>query len=277
MNVSEYIASGILESYALGAVSEQERREVECLSGIYPELNQELDRLSRSLEDYALLHSEEPPASLREQIMARLDFAPNEAQRPVADTVRPETVVRPLNSLPESGPTYKFSWLVAASVGLGMLIFSGYLFTRLSQSQQTTDALNASNIQLNDALRQVRAQQTRDQQAVALLSAVGTRNIRVSGNEKAPNGELTVYWNQGGQQVAVAVRSLPALPTDKQYQLWALVDGKPVDAGVFDPATGVQPMNRAVARAQAFAVTVEQRGGSPAPTMSTLLALGAVG
>ena len=38
MNIPEYIDSGILESYALGSVSDQERREVECLSAIYPEV-----------------------------------------------------------------------------------------------------------------------------------------------------------------------------------------------------------------------------------------------
>jgi anti-sigma-K factor RskA len=277
MNVTEYIASGILESYALGAVSEQERREVDCLSGIYPELRQELDRLSESLEGYALLHSQEPPADLKARIMAQLDFGPAELERPMITRADSDAVVRPLNSRPEANSTYRFTWLVAASVGLAVLVFSGYLFTQLSQTRQMANALNASNIQLNDEVNQLRKSQTRDQQTVALLTAPGTRSVRVAGNEKAPNGELTVYWNAAQQKVAVAVRSLPALPTNKQYQLWALVDGKPVDAGVFDPTTGVQPLNRAVARAQAFAVTVEQRGGSTIPTMPTLLALGAVG
>ena len=32
MNTKEYITSGILEEYVLGVVSDQERREIECLS-----------------------------------------------------------------------------------------------------------------------------------------------------------------------------------------------------------------------------------------------------
>ncbi len=277
MNVSEYIASGILESYALGAVSEQERREVECLSGIYPELKQELGQITQSLEDYAFLHSEEPPADLRNRIMAHLEFLPTDNEELRIAKNAPQAVVRPLHTSAEPDVTYRFTWLVAASVGLAVLVFSGYMFTQLSQSRQTVDALNASNIQLNDAVQQLRRQQERDQQAVALLTAPGTRTVRVLGNDKAPKGELAVYWNSNEQKVAVAVRSLPTLPTDKQYQLWAMVDGKPVDAGVFDPTTGVQSLNRAVARAQAFAVTIEQRGGSPTPNLSTLLAVGVVG
>ncbi len=273
MNVSEYIASGILESYALGAVSEQEHREVDCLCAIYPDVKEELDRLTKSLEAYALLHSEEPPAELKQQLLAQLDFT---TERLTFGT-ESDMAIRPLNSLAGSGLTYKFSWLVAASVGLVMLIFSGYLFTQLSQSRQTADALNANNIELNDAVHQFRNQQERDQQVIALLTTPGTRTIRVVGNDKAPTGNLVVYWNKTINKVAVSVSSLPELPTDKQYQLWALVNGKPVDAGIFERDPGVQPLRRVVALADAFAVTIEQRGGSPTPTLSTLLAVGNVG
>ena len=49
---------------------------------------------------------------------------------------------------------------------------------------------------------------------------------------------MLVFWNTRTHQVAVQVQSLPPLPADKQYQLWSMVDGKPVDAGVFDATTG---------------------------------------
>ena len=85
MNVTEYIASGILESYVMGAVSDQERREVECLSSIYPDVRQELDHLSVALEQYTQLYSVEPPASVKAKLLAQLDF--DQPQ---------ETVVRPM-------------------------------------------------------------------------------------------------------------------------------------------------------------------------------------
>ncbi len=43
MNISAYIDSGILEEYALGIVSPQEKQEVECLTQVYPELKAELE------------------------------------------------------------------------------------------------------------------------------------------------------------------------------------------------------------------------------------------
>ena len=36
------------------------------------------------------------------------------------------------------------------------------------------------------------------------------------------------------KEVYLLVNQLPTPDPDKQYQLWAIVDGNPVDAGVFD-------------------------------------------
>jgi anti-sigma-K factor RskA len=58
-----------------------------------------------------------------------------------------------------------------------------------------------------------------------------------------------------------------------------LVGGKPIDAGVFEVTssnTVIQRLNRQIEHADAFAVTIEKRGGSPTPTLSTLLAMASV-
>ena len=82
---------------------------------------------------------------------------------------------------------------------------------------------------------------------------------------------MLVYWNPNTKKVMLADAHLPDLSPDQQYQLWALYDGKPVDAGVFDAkdnnSVGFQ---KDVAGAQAFAVTVEPKGGSKSPTMKNL-------
>jgi anti-sigma-K factor RskA len=265
MNVTEYIASGILESYVLGAVSDQEKREVECLSAIYPEVRNELDELSAALENYALLHSLEPPTALKTQLMDQLEF--NEA---------PNTIVRPMPVDRNSAPTYRSTWIVAASVGLLVLIFSFFLLSQLRTNQNTMASLRNANGSLQSEVKQLRDAQLQADQTLALLRQPGTRTLELKGNDKAPVGNMLVFWNARTKQVAVEVRSLPPLGPDQQYQLWSLVDGKPVDAGVFEADSQhqlVQRLNRPIGRADAFAVTVEKRGGSPTPTLSTLLAM----
>jgi anti-sigma-K factor RskA len=69
---------------------------------------------------------------------------------------------------------------------------------------------------------------------------------------------------------------MPANDQAHQYQLWALVGGKPVDLGVFDVDTTSKEMKemKSTALADAFAVTLEPRGGSTSPTMSEMMVVG---
>ena len=67
------------------------------------------------------------------------------------------------------------------------------------------------------------------------------------------------------------------LARENQYQLWAIIDGKPVDAGVFDGNfSGLHKMKEIAKGAVLFAVTVEPRGGKAAPTMDTMQVKGEV-
>ncbi|QJD78910.1 anti-sigma factor [Spirosoma rhododendri] len=273
MNVEEYIASGILDSYAVGAVSDQELREVNCLASIYPEIRHELDELMLSVENYALLHSIEPPTGLRDRIASQLTFEEADDNN---------TIVRPL-PLDREAPvaatqpyTYKTTWMVAAAAALLVLFFSYFLITQLQSNQKAMASLREANESMQNELKQTRTSQQQTEQTLAMLRQPGTRTLELRGNDKSPKGDILVFWNPGTKQVAVEVKSLPALPADKQYQLWSLVNGKPIDAGVFDgnlDGTALQKLNRAIAEADAFAVTVEKRGGSPTPSMETLLAM----
>lgn len=267
MNVPEYIASGILESYVMGAVSDQERREVECLSTIYPEMRQELDQLSATLEDYALLHSVEPPASVKTKLLEQLDFE---------EPAEQQTIVRPMPVDRPSAPTFRLTWVVAASVGLLMLAFSFFLYSQLRSNQKTLTSTRDINESLQTQLRQLRERKVNDEQRLAILQKAGMRVIQLRGNQKAPNTNMFVYWNTQTRQVSVDIKSLPPLPSNQQYQLWSLVSGKPIDAGVFEADSttqALQMLKRSIAQADAFAITVEKRGGSPTPTLSTLLAM----
>jgi hypothetical protein len=96
-------------------------------------------------------------------------------------------------------------------------------------------------------------------------------------NGPDPSSITTVYWDTVSKDVYLAINKLPEAAADHQYQLWAMVDGVPVDAGVFDVAkgTGVMKMKN-IPRAQAFAITLEKKGGSASPTMEKLYVMGKV-
>ncbi len=72
--------------------------------------------------------------------------------------------------------------------------------------------------------------------------------------------------------VYVDPSNLPAVPAGKQYQLWAIVDGKPISGGMISTEKGIYHIQKmkSFGKADAFAITLEKAGGSPAPTMDEM-------
>ena len=72
----------------------------------------------------------------------------------------------------------------------------------------------------------------------------------------------------------VEASGLPTAPQGMQYQLWAIVNKKPVSAGVFEYSLNtLQPM-KGFYTAEAFAITLEPAGGSESPTVEQMYVLG---
>ncbi|RYF96535.1 MAG: anti-sigma factor, partial [Chitinophagaceae bacterium] len=93
-----------------------------------------------------------------------------------------------------------------------------------------------------------------------------------------PSSIATIYWDKKKAEVFILVNNLPKAPSDKQYQLWAIVDNKPVSAGVFDVNENSEyllKMTNISGPAVAFAVTLEKRGGSETP-QGAMYVLGAI-
>ena len=66
--------------------------------------------------------------------------------------------------------------------------------------------------------------------------------IAMKGQPVAPQSLTTVYWNKQTKDVFLLVNALPKAAAGKQYQLWAIVDGVPVDAGMLN-AEGADGLN----------------------------------
>ncbi|TGE04099.1 anti-sigma factor [Hymenobacter fodinae] len=291
MNVQEYIESGILEEYALGVLNEAERSEVERMAAQHPEIRQELEEITRGLDFYAEAHAITPPAGMRERVLSGWQqvIQQNPVQpltAPVMHASTPDPVAVAPAQAPNAGVVRQLPreesnsgrtrWLIAASVALLMLSALGnfLLYNRLKETEANLEV--AQNEQSRFATTQQAALNERDQQ-LRILRDEAFRPVELKGTPKAPDALARVYYNAKTKAVYVDVRNLPALPEGKQYQLWALDNGKPVDAGVLATSTAagdsIQQM-KDIASAQAFAMTVEPAGGSASPTLTTMTVLG---
>jgi anti-sigma-K factor RskA len=72
------------------------------------------------------------------------------------------------------------------------------------------------------------------------------------------------------RNVAILSTTLPALPNDRTYQAWSIVNGQPRSIGLLR-ATGPNAFEADLSGAEAIALTVEPAGGSTAPTTDPFL------
>lgn len=100
------------------------------------------------------------------------------------------------------------------------------------------------------------------------------------GNLKSDfNSAGRVLWNKQMDSAIFYGINLPQVPKDKIYQLWAIIDSKPVSCGVFNvdqQGNGkikIQTLKDSK-NIQKFAVTLEPAGGVPSPTGEMYLAGG---
>jgi mannose-6-phosphate isomerase-like protein (cupin superfamily) len=73
-NVTDFIESGILEAYVLGATSEADALEVERMAAQYSEVRNEIEQISIALEKYAETQAMEPDPMIGPFLWARIDF-----------------------------------------------------------------------------------------------------------------------------------------------------------------------------------------------------------
>jgi mannose-6-phosphate isomerase-like protein (cupin superfamily) len=73
-NISSYINSGILEMYVLGLATPEESRMVEELRAAHPEINEELQQITASVETYATAHAVTPHATMKPLLFATIDY-----------------------------------------------------------------------------------------------------------------------------------------------------------------------------------------------------------
>jgi anti-sigma-K factor RskA len=105
-----------------------------------------------------------------------------------------------------------------------------------------------------------------DQELAQVLSAPDAVTVALEGETDAT---LRVVYSASQDQAVLVGSGLDGVADDETYQLWTLAGSEPSSAGVFRPAGDGEVRSSVTAPGvspDAWAVTVEPDGGSPAPT-----------
>ncbi len=300
MNTKEYIESGIIESYVLGVTTVGESTEVEQMALEYSEIQTEIESVSNTFESYVLQYEKEPPAFLRDKIKAKLFSEPISADRFQAavhggqSTVANEQLAgdsnqssinskqidenpREIVSLSGASAPQRSIFSMAASWVLLALSIGGniWFFSNWKNSEEKLVALETQNQVL---AKEGKALKASYQEEVAILQNPDFKVITLAGQPVYPTAKALIYFDKNKKEVYLSALKLPKAPTGKQYQLWAIIDGKPVDAGLVEGDGNVLKMKSINSSAVAFAISLEETGGSSTEVgpKGTIYVMGAV-
>jgi anti-sigma-K factor RskA len=231
----------------------------------YPQLKEELTRIEEAQEIFLMQTAVRPSASIKESLMAKIP----------EDGKMKGTVVEMKS---EAQPLF---WKFAAAASITIAMVSSYLafnyHAKWKDTQSDLATLIAQNKQVAQDYNQVNQRLDRLENDLQVMDNPKFQRVVMTGTPNAPEAMASVYWNENTREVYLSIQNMKELARENQYQLWAIVDGKPVDAGVFDGNfAGLHKMKDITKGAVLFAVTVEPRGGKPSPTMETMQVKGEV-
>jgi len=254
-----------LGAFVLGALAPGEQAEVRAHLAVCDQCAAEV-RILRPVVDALALTVEpvEPPASVRQRILAATAQAATAA-------VKPSTSTQSRSVLP---------WLAAAA----SLVLAAALGVYASQLRGRVQTLEQ---ELREAILQVQAGERQTAQArlvattaqreLSVLAAPDVAHVDLKGVAAAPQVSARALWSRS-RGLLLTTSNLPALPPGQTYQLW-VISGKmpPIsDNWTFksDASGSVMTMFATPATLPAptaIAVSIEPEGGSTSPTAVYLI------
>jgi anti-sigma-K factor RskA len=238
-----------------------EREEVVRYILLYPQLKEELRQIESAQEKLIAELSVEPDSSVKELILSSVEKGRRKA--PVVKITRQSSL-------------WKYS--LAASIALTLVssVLAFRYYYKWKKADTNLTELLVQNQRIASEYNIVNQRLDKIESDLKVTTSPSFKRTILNGTDNSPESLAFIYWNSSTQDVYLSIEKMRELTQNNQYQLWAIVDGKPVDAGVFDSSFSGLLRMKNISGATAFAVTVEKRGGSESPTLETMQVVGNV-
>lgn len=272
MDLSCIILSGDLELYVLGMLPEDEAVKISQLARIFPEVQQEIDRIETDLLATAGVGTAQPSARLKDKLLEAARNQPAAEMPASSDSKAPIAQAKVISMRKAMQPM-----MVAAVLFLILSLAAVVILFASNAGQKKEIAALEKRVQeTNNNLTAMQRQASRNQELLLLLQNNNVAQLKLEPLPGKPAASVQLLWNKETSEVFVYNSQLPSPPAGKQYQLWAIVDGQPVSAGVLSDNTTTLEKMQSFSRADAFAITLEKAGGSDVPTLSEMYVMGKV-
>lgn len=267
MKTKEYIESGILEAYVLGALTPEEHELVAANIAMYPELQTELDVIETTMQQFATSLAMDPPAAVQEKIWNALQATSSNAGN--TEDEKPRTS-RTIPFEPERKKTMDWKYAAMLAILAGSVTVNFMMFNQSKQAQEDKVALNAQVQQLQAKQNELAVVVNDYSKAKTMMADTGMQTIVMHTMVPGHAMAATLYWSKTKGEAYVAMNALPEPPKGMQYQMWVIQGGKPVSMGVLPSemanTAAMQKLAMNVTSGDAFAISLEKEGGNPTPT-----------
>lgn len=269
MDIKNYIESGIIESYVLGLTTSEETAEVEAMATEHNEVQKAILNFEILFEKQANNNLVQPDARVKSNLNKILFAAAaltNNTKISASEKTSP-IPVRTINT----------TRIITAAAIILLVISTGLNFYFYSAFKNSTDRYEAllterNTLQANNAAYKTRLDEIN--QSLGMMEDPYMVKIQMNGIKGKEENTATVYWDTRTKEVYLLPAKMDKVPEGMQYQLWAIVNGKPVDAGMVGyDCPGLCKM-KVIDHAEAFAITLEKQGGSKTPTLSDMFVMG---
>ncbi|MDF4221907.1 anti-sigma factor [Maribacter sp. M208] len=261
MDVEKYIASGILELYVAGILSEKENLEIANYAKEYPEIKKEIEEIEASILELSRKASPGYHYSFK-ALMNRING---------------EVKVVDINEKRSTPFLSYMGWAASVLLAVG-------LFWMYQQNQDLKSNIEVVEKQNVDLEQQIADTDSSLEQTQKLLNTLRDKNISViplGGQDVSPTSYAKAYWNKQEEKVFIDAKGLPEPPDGFVYQVWSLKLSPltPTSMGLLEDFATDE--NKVFAlnnpnNSEAFGITLEPAGGSESPTLEQLYTLGVV-
>lgn len=273
MDIKAYIESGIIESYVLGLADADESAELEMLCQQHPEIKTALNSFETQMEKQAFNNAIAPPPELKGRLMEILkDEFEEDDEKIIAPVI---AMNNSQNATARQGAFWRYFAAASVILLIGSAALNLYLYNNYNDTSAKYQALltERNNLQASNGIFQTRLDGL--EESFRIIQNPQVLAVKLPGAKGHTEDLAAVYWDSQTKDVYLLPTKMDKAPEGKQYQLWAIVDGKPVDAGLVEDCNGLCKMKN-IPKAQAFAITLEDKGGSPTPHLEALYVYGDV-
>ena len=258
MNTKEYIASGILELYIAGSLSEKENEEVHAAIQENPELLAEVVSIEKAIVQLTAASKKDARYSFND-IKGRLK---TEAPKVIS-------ITKP-----------KVNWMQYTGWAASVLFGFALMYT-LSQNTVLKNQVASEKEQLEEQIDKASNSLAEAEKLIEVFRDKDIISIPLAGQTVSPTSYAKVYWDKKTKSIYLDAKGLPEPPKGKVYQVWSLKLSPltPTSLGTLDSFTADANKIFTIVNAnesEAFGITLEPAGGSVSPNLEQLYTLGAV-